>query len=385
MPIHDSRMGPLILPLSECTDRSIAGGKAVGLGRLLRDGFDVLPGWCLTTYAYDEMEQMHGNNYAAVASQVGQWPEREHIKRITEIRQSIESWKLSTEVVELLSERLTMAQAHFPGERSAVWAVRSSATSEDGEDLSFAGIYKTFLCVSTGEIPNAVVACWASLWSPATFDYLRRQGGSLRFPKMAVILQPMVNPIASGVAYSSHPLTGQKHLVTINAVFGIAEPLVAGTACPDHFVLRLERDRREFVEAQRVIARKPCMRRMRNEGPTFMLRDEVVPEEQQMDPVLNEVETTHVARVVLDIEKKRGCPVDVEWAIDRDRLWVMQARPIAHSQEIHQHLPPRYCWSRANLKETLPELPSPLALDFFNGIHGIRYHATVPRSRMLPT
>lgn len=361
---QDKEIPPLILPLWSCADPKIVGGKAAGLGTLLREGFDVLPGWCLTTHAYDEMERIGGQQYVTESREMSQWPEQDRIQKIEEVRRSIESWSLSPALVTLLHSKLANSQTDSPELLKMGWAVRSSATYEDGINVSFAGIFKTELGVRREDIPSAVVKCWASVWTPAMFEYLRRLAAAPGVPKMAVLFQPMLNPTASGVAYSCHPLTGQRNLVSVNAVFGLAEPLVAGTTCPDHFALQIEEDGQGPVQVERRIAKKATWRRMRREGAICSIRDEALPLEKQAAPVLQEQDVVHVAKVVRAIEKIHGFPVDVEWAIDASMLWIMQARPIAHGTSAHEGPEQQYGWSRANLKETLPDLPSPLALDF---------------------
>ena len=45
-------VAPLVPPLAQCHDASLAGGKAAGLARVLKAGLKVPPGCCLTTCAY---------------------------------------------------------------------------------------------------------------------------------------------------------------------------------------------------------------------------------------------------------------------------------------------------------------------------------------------
>ena len=90
-----------------------------------------------------------------------------------------------------------------------LWAVRSSATNEDGAHASFAGVYRTRLGIPLEEIGSAVKDLWLSIWDERVLNYHATSGLSGAPPAMAVVIQPLLEAQAAGVAYSVHPLTGQ--------------------------------------------------------------------------------------------------------------------------------------------------------------------------------
>src|SRR5206468_3924992 len=171
-----------VLPLESCSDPVLVGGKAAGLGRLLRSGFHVPRGVCLTTLAYSETLQSVG------------------------------------------------------------------------------GLYRSILGVPRSSIATAIVECWASLWTLAAQVYRSRTGRERPDAAMAVILQPLLSPRAAGVAYSRHPVTAQDDLVVINAVFGLAEPLVGGAVTPDQYVVKIGNDEASGTVLERDIAEKTTAR-----------------------------------------------------------------------------------------------------------------------------
>jgi phosphohistidine swiveling domain-containing protein len=349
---------PFVLSLQLCSDPKLVGGKAAGLGRLVRQGFRVPAGVCLTTRAYQETVGHLGWNR----------PDRwHHLYRMSELargpileerRRFIESLTLPAGIQEPLFSELERIRTELgspPAEM--LWAVRSSSSDEDAEDFTFGGLYRTVLGVPLTAVPAAIVKCWASLWTDSAFVYLGRAIKRREAPSMAVILQPVLAARAAGVAYSRHPISGQPDCVVINAVLGVGEPLVAGLAPPDHYVIALEpgAERMSMLIQERQVVEKKTARRVTRAG----LTDQPVPEADWKTPALHDPEVLALASLVKEVERAEGRPVDVEWAVTDRQLWLLQARAIPPTGELGS-----VCWSRANFKETLPELPSPLALSY---------------------
>ncbi|MDE3218176.1 MAG: phosphoenolpyruvate synthase, partial [Nitrospirota bacterium] len=195
---------PLLLPLAACTQPSLVGGKAVGLARLLAGGFPVPSGFCVTTEAYDHALRAPG------FSPAGQWQaalhssgaERQRIlSRCRTIIRNRDTAELTAQIIEQV-RRLDLPLA-------GLWAVRSSATNEDGVRASFAGVYRTRLGIPLEEMASAVKDLWLSIWDERVLNYYATSGLSGAPPAMAVVIQPLVEAQAAGVAYSIHPLTGR--------------------------------------------------------------------------------------------------------------------------------------------------------------------------------
>jgi pyruvate,water dikinase len=147
----------------------------------------------------------------------------------------------------------------------------------------------------------------------------------------------------------------------VNAVFGLAEPLVSGLMRPDQYVVEIGSNPVTLKLIQCDIAEKTKVRVAMPWG----LTDQLLPEKDQRRSVLEEREVLALARLVKEMESAVGKPVDVEWANDAQGLWLLQARPIPEREAWPDVT--KIVWSRANFKETLPELPSPLGLSFLDG------------------
>ncbi|WP_280507633.1 PEP/pyruvate-binding domain-containing protein [Nocardia flavorosea] len=209
-------------------------------------------------------------------------------------------------------------------------AVRSSAVGEDGADQSFAGQYDTVLGVdSVDAFTAAVRTCAASVHSRRASSY-SGQGSAT----MHVVVQQMVDARAAGVVFTADPTTGRRDLMVIDAVTGLGEALVDGTASPDHIVL----DSRGVPAVHEV--------------------GEV--------PVLSPEEIADIRSAALRAAEHWGRPLDLEWAIDRSgKLWWLQARPITtlpgDLNEMDSPLAGAdHVYTRCNIGEMMPGAFCPL-------------------------
>ena len=226
-------------------------------------------------------------------------------------------------------------------------------------DASSAGLYKTDLGVSIHDVPEAIRRCWASLWEEQVFSYLNRNRAMDRAPAMAVVIQPMIAARVSGVAFSRHPVSTRDD-VLINAVPGLGESLVSGRSVPDEYVVSRPETGCAGKVLERRLARRSSMAIL---GASGLVAAQLT-EAESVRPSLMDQEIMVLASVVSEVERVLGQPVDVEWVFDQDDLWILQARPASSQGDAADAPNRRYQWSRANFKETLPEVPSPLSLSF---------------------
>ena len=241
-----------------------------------------------------------------------------------------------------------------------LWAVRSSATNEDGAHASFAGVYRTRLGIPLEEMGSAVKDLWLSIWDERVLNYHATAGMSGTPPAMAVVIQPLLEALAAGVAYSIHPLTGRATQVVINAVAGLAAALVDGRATPDQYMVEMAGNSQPIRILERTIIGQTQTLRVTGQGLCEVpLSDDAVGR-----PTLLDDQLFALARTAKQIEKIFGHPVDIEWLYDNRGLWLLQARPISGPTRSPQLTNDDCEWSRTNFKETMPELPSPLGLSF---------------------
>ena len=298
----------------------LAGGKGANLGELVKAGFPVPPGFVVTAGAYlasmdagavrDELcgppnEAAPGGDLAGLAADCQALVRKAGLR--SDVRRALAAAYLE------LGQRVGVSDPSV--------AVRSSATSEDAADTSFAGMNRTFTNVEgIDAVVAAVLECWASLFAERVLVY-RSAHGVTAEPAIAVVVQAMVPTAASGVAFTADPVTGDRSRVVIEAAFGQGEVVVGGRVEPDTYAvskspLRII-DERIGVKSHKIVAGEQGDVRVdltRAEGGERVLRPAAV---------------LDVARLALDVETHYGEPMDIEWCYDDvDRLSIVQARPI---------------------------------------------------------
>jgi pyruvate,water dikinase len=211
---------------------------------------------------------------------------------------------------------------------NALLAVRSSATDEDGATQSFAGIHETRLNVTPGEVPEAIRSCWNSVTSHQALAYRQVQGLCTANPQTAVLVQRMIPAVVAGVAFTVNPITQSEDEIVINSAFGLGEALVSGQVDPDEFRIR-KSDRQILMSATRTT-------------PRSLTTDQ-----------LNEL-----AEMLIKVERNFGSAQDVEWCHDGSQFWIVQSRPVT-TRSLQKK---STTWTRANAREVLPDLPSPMTV-----------------------
>lgn len=234
--------------------------------------------------------------------------------------------------------------------QDTLFAVRSSAADEDSKSCSFAGIHETKVNVKAGDVWEMVKICWDSVYSPQALAYRSSQGLTIDQVQTGVLVQAMIQPLVSGVAFTANPLTGKSDELLINASWGLGEPLVSGQIQPDEFKLL----KSDHSLLSNYIGSKQYQ--MVSEGNKSHLIETKKEERQQS--TLNTAQLSELAPLLCDIEAFFGEPQDIEWCYDGARFWIVQSRPITTSTVSSG---PDIEWSRMNLREVLPDLPLPLA------------------------
>jgi len=299
-----------------------AGGKAKNLSVVSRLGFNVPPGMCLLSTAYMQHLTQHGISTAVPHGD--QEVLRDHLKIL---RTAICEAPLS------LPLEQTIAAAYLGG----TVAVRSSATVEDLPEASFAGQYDTVLNVtSLTDCIEAVKQCWASLWTDRAYDYRDQNKIDHEQVRMAVIIQKQVDADMAGVAFSMDPVTGSRLRIVIEACEGLGEALVSGQVTPERWVWRKPKLQLLWRDAAEGIA-------------------------------LNQRVAKRLARQVRDLEKQLGSPQDVEWAVHRGRISILQARAIT-TLSGEKSWEEKQVWTNLNTGEVVPDVATPMTWSLLRGM-----------------
>lgn len=300
-------------------DAAVVGGKAANLGDLIAHGFPVPPGFVVTASAYRRfaaaagLDTLVGDLTAAPSTQAG--PLRAAI--VERIRSAAVPDDLVRAI--LAEHRALLARSGA----SHLCVVRSSGTAEDLAAASFAGQHGTYYYVDEAGLLPMIRSCWASLWTESVVSYRAARGMDHGAAQMAVIVQRQIAAEISGVTFTANPVTGATCEIVIEASWGMGAAIVDGRVTPDRYVFT----RDGLVLRERKLSRKRfrISTTMRS-GPEGRLLD--VPPEQQYAGTLPEELARSVAAVAVRAEEHFGAPQDVEWAIARGELHVLQSRPI---------------------------------------------------------
>ncbi|MBX3287695.1 MAG: phosphoenolpyruvate synthase, partial [Actinobacteria bacterium] len=228
-------MTDYVLRLDE-VDETMAptvGGKGAGLGELLRvDGVRVPAGFCVTTVAFRRAVGTDPEIERRIR-ELGDHDADAHDGRAAELRRAIEAIQVPADLAEAITSAVDALGSTTP------LAVRSSATAEDLPTASFAGQQDSFLgIVGAEEVLHHVVRCWASLFTDRAVAYRARNGIDHRHVAMAVVVQELVAADASGVAFTAHPITGNRRVVAIEATAALGDALVSGLVDPARYEVR---------------------------------------------------------------------------------------------------------------------------------------------------
>ena len=214
-------------------DIPIAGGKAANLGELTSAGFEVPPGFVLTTESYDYFLESNGlgDLLATVMENLDVSSDEKVQEASVNIRRAFEVGKIPEDLEELIiSEYEKLGNGSNP-----LVAVRSSATAEDLPTASFAGQQDTFLNVSNPQsLLESIKRCWSSLFTPRAIAYRVQKGFDHASVKLAVVVQRMISSDRSGIMFTVDPNSELPHII-IEAGYGLGEALVGGKVTPDTY------------------------------------------------------------------------------------------------------------------------------------------------------
>jgi pyruvate, water dikinase len=199
-------------------------------------------------------------------------------------------------------------------------AVRSSACAEDSEAASYAGQQETYLHVrGAAEVRDRVRDCWASFFSERALFYRQRKG-SLDDLGMAVVVQRMVSADVAGVLFTCDPVQRRRDRMVVEAVLGLGEAAVSGRVTPDHYVLTRDGTVKRARVAVQPLAIVPAAG-----GGT---EERALAAEEGGGQKLTEDTLRELARIGDELERRLGRPQDIEWALEGDDIYVLQARPV---------------------------------------------------------
>jgi len=319
--------GPAVMWIDDPgADVAALGGKVNSLAELAAAGFDVPPAFGVTTHAFARFAQAAGlaGHVAAVTASLDLDDHEAVVAASAGIAGVIAATPLPADVEAAIREayaRLCVTAGADP----VPVAVRSSGVSEDLDDASFAGQYETYLWVlGADEAIAHVRRCWASLFNPEVLTYRPGDGGAhaRELPGMGVGVQVMVPARAAGVMFTMDPVSGDRSRIVIESCWGLGEGVVKGDVTPDRHRI----DKVTLAIADRHVARKAVEYRF--DAAAGGVHALPVEDPRAEECSVSDEEVLALAALGKRIERHRGAPQDIEWAIGGDgALHLLQARP----------------------------------------------------------
>jgi rifampicin phosphotransferase len=317
------------------------GGKARNLMDLMAAGFPVPEGIVVSTSAYESFLDKNGLRprieEALCTLEYGD------ALKVGRCAETVRNWMLAGSMDHDLAARLDQEMVVIG--KDELWAVRSSAIAEDLEQASFAGQQDTFLNVTRLKVLDHVKRCWASYWNERAITYRHDHHIGHLDSGMAVIVQRMVNADASGIMFTSDPVSGEERII-IESSWGLGESIASGLVTPDRFIC----DPRTGEVKESTISVKTQAIFLSMEGEKVV----EVPAPDQSRPSMTKGKVETVAKLGMLLHQKLGAPQDIEWASEGDRMYLLQSRPITTIGKDHT------LWTRGYGDEYWADVTSPL-------------------------
>jgi len=331
-----TKFGEFILWFDELNKKSIrqAGGKGANMGEMVRVGMPVPKGFVVNVAAFEHLLQI--NKLDKSIAKIIKTCDVDNTEQLNDTSAKIKQRIMDADTPLSIKQEITRAynklslsreidvpeslQPLSAGRESAIVAVRSSATTEDLPDASFAGQQASFLNVKgVPYLLDAIKRCWASLYEPRAIFYRAKKGfkGGL----IAVIVQRMVGADKAGVTFTVNPSTGED-VVIHEATWGLGESLVLGRVNPDSYTV--DKKSSEIIEKR--IGKKE-MKHVRDAG-TGRTVEMPVRESRQNQQVMTVDEIKELTHLALKLEKHYKHPQDIEWAVKDSKIYILQTRAV---------------------------------------------------------
>ena len=323
VPLHES------WPLRDEATQ-IVGGKAWSLSELVKGGFKVPRGFVLNVQACEDAMRHAGITHEIETSLAA--VRRDNIVSVERAAEFVSSLVRGVQLPKNMIEEIKEALGELGAD---ALCVRSSAIHEDLPGASWAGQYESVVAVPRDNVVGAILQCWSSLYAPRALMYGTDE--SHRNARMAVVVQEYIPADVSGVAFSSDPVSGNKEMGIIEAVWGMGEAVVSGETTPDTYIVSKKRG---IVEKKLHTQRAEVVRGAL--GTVWRSMTDARSTTQK----LPDKKVIALSELVQSIETLMAYDVDVEWVYARGEFYFLQARPITGARVSIAHPIVEYATSR---------------------------------------
>jgi pyruvate, water dikinase len=306
-----------VLPFSSIrkADLPYVGGKGANLGEMLSADIPVPDGFVVTAKAYFDFLDTTSLRQKILTELSGL--DTEDSAALSRASKNIKTAILAAKLPDDLAKEVEKAYVKLSGQHDDFVAVRSSATAEDLPEASFAGQQETYLNVKGAkEVIKSVQKCWASLFEARAIFYRTENGFDHLKVGIAVPVQLMVQSDISGIMFTVNPLTNNLREVSVEAAYGLGQPIVSGEVTPDQFIVNKETGR---IKSKH-ISKQTWQLTKAGKTP--------ISKAHQKKQKMNDKHVEKLAELGIKIEDHYGCPQDIEWAMEDGKLLIVQSRPV---------------------------------------------------------
>ena len=307
-----------------------AGGKGANIGEMLTLHLPVPNGFAVTAQTYGEYLEKTKIQPKILALLDNL--DVENNDKLQAVAQQIQDLITSTPMPANMAEEIMFTYEMLGSEKQKATdlvepkevfvAVRSSATAEDLPEASFAGQQATFLNVKGKEqVVSAVLACWASLFTARAIYYRVKNKFEHSKVLISALVQKMVNAEKSGIMFTVNPSTNHDDEIVIEAIYGLGELIVGGEINPDLYLVD-----KKTREVKKIEVRKKEFGLFRTEKGENEKR--TIPKDKQERQVLNDKQIKELARLGKKLEEHYGKPQDIEWAVEKEEVFIVQTRAV---------------------------------------------------------
>lgn len=311
------------LPFSKISkkDTKIAGGKGASLGEMTQAGFPIPPGFVISADAFEKFLIKTDINIEIDAM----WDRinTEDTESVEENSEIVRSLILKDKIPENIAKEILK---EFKKLKTKYVAVRSSATAEDSKIDSWAGELESYLDTTEKALLENVKMCWASLFTPRALFYRVERKLQRTQVSVAVVVQKMVKSEISGICFTVHPVTKNKNHIVLEAGWGLGEAIVGGKITPDTYII----DKADWNILDINISEQEMMilRRAQDKSGKGGVVEVKVPKSKQEKQKLDNKKIIDLAKICGKIEGHYKSPQDIEWAMEKGKLYITQSRPI---------------------------------------------------------
>ena len=304
-------------------DTNLTGGKGANLGEMYNLGIPVPNGFVVTSSAYFQF--VKENNLK---------PAIQNILKITNVDDPDQLLTSSKKIRNIIRKApinqelsISIMKAYkklsdFGGLKDVAVAVRTSATAEDSADASFAGQGDTFLnVIGETNVLNRVRDCWSSLFTPRSIFYQVKKHYDHFKIGVAVPVQKLIDSEISGICFTSNPVTNEKNQIIVETIWGLGEYIVQGVVSPDQHII--DKNNWTIISENYVEQTTQLIRSKDHETKEVM-----VPKTKQNKKKIDKTMALKIAKIGQKLHNHYGKPQDIEFAIDRGKLYIVQTRPI---------------------------------------------------------